>query len=281
MKSSYKGLVERACEKCYILTQGHHDFPPCYLYGSSEQSLWVHLPCQQVHLFLVCAFFGYLCKREKDTLKGKANKQWRPETTLWSVGNGIQRWVTSPFPSLLLHLVIGESRCNWKALMLLCVPFRSCSCLWEVDAVLLGCTSALSIPAPLRLASPLDLPCPATCGCTRTTVLKPLTFPYPYLSSQFSKIQHPQVSPPPNSASSSSQTRSNETLFCFWSVGVKPGRFTKNQRRWFQVLRNICNFSAPGFLGQASLGCTNCSCVLYVVDWIRITGIRVCFFSWK
>lgn len=49
-----------------------------------------------------------------------------------------------------------------KGLALLHVTFFTCSCLWEVDPVLSGCRSVLSILALLCLAAPLDLP--ATLG---------------------------------------------------------------------------------------------------------------------
>lgn len=153
----------------------------------------MHPPCQWMHLFLVCVFFGSFCKQERDMLERKANKQWRPETALLSVGNVIQPWVSvsgfSHNNASIPAVTFGCRRIQMylKGLMLLHVTFFTCSCLWEVDPVLSGCRSVLSILALLCLAAPL--------AChSRTTVLKPLTFPYPYLNGQFSKTQHPQIS---------------------------------------------------------------------------------------
>lgn len=152
----------------------------------------------------VCTF-RLCCKQERDVLERKANKQWRPETTFLSVGNVIQWWVSvSGFNhNASFHAVtFGYRRIQMslKHLMLLCVPFLSFSSLWEVHSVLPSCRSVLSILASLCLWSPLDLLCAVTSACTRTTVLKPLTFAYLHLNRQYNKIQHLQVSSPPNSA---------------------------------------------------------------------------------
>lgn len=181
----------------------------------------------------VCVF-QLCCKQERDMLERKANKQWRPETTFLSGGNEIQWWVSvSGFnhnnPSFH-DFTFGYRRIQMslKHLMLLCVPFLSFSSLWEVHSVLPSCKSVLSLLALLCLWSPLDLPCTVTCAYTRTTILKPLIFPYTYLTGQYNKIQHPQVSSSHNSAfpphkhdltkhsSSGSQIRK----FCLKTKGV-------------------------------------------------------------
>lgn len=206
-------------------------FPRCHLHGTelvSASHTAGDASCSLVCIFRLC------CKQERDMLERKANKQWRPETTFLSVGNGIQWWVSvSAFNhnnASFRAVTFGYRRVQMalKHLMLLCVPFLSCSSLWEVHSVLPSCRSVLSILSPLCLWSPLDLPCTVTCTCSRTTVLKPLTFPYFCLNSQYHKIHHPQLSSPPNSAfppdtpdltkhsSSGSQIRK----FCLKTKGV-------------------------------------------------------------
>lgn len=112
-----------------------------------------------------------------------------------------------------------------KHLMLLYVSFLSCFSLWEVHSVLPSCRSVLSILVLLCLCSPLNLPCAVTCVPTRTAVLKPLTFPYLYFNSKYSKVQLTQVFSLPSSAfpphkpdltSSGSQVRK----FCLKTEGI-------------------------------------------------------------
>lgn len=170
------------------------------------------------------------------TGKGYAWEKGKQAVKAWDnilvSGSWIQWWVLvtgfnhNNISFLAVTFGYRRIQVSLKYLMFLCVPFLSCSSLWEVHSMLPRCTNVLSNLASLCLWSLLDLPCAVTCDYTRATVLKPLTFLY--LNSQYNKIQHPQVSSAPNSAfpphkpdlTNHSSSGSQIGKFCLKTKGV-------------------------------------------------------------
>lgn len=115
MKSSWKRLVEWAGEKCYNLTEGHLSFPTCYLHGIEL----VSASCTAGdNLILLCIFFDCvanrkgICLRERQT----SNAGLRQHSCQWEMGSsdGSPFQALTTLPSVLIHLVIGESRWYWN-----------------------------------------------------------------------------------------------------------------------------------------------------------------------
>lgn len=185
-----------------------------------------------MHLVLVCVFFDCvanrkgICLRERQT----SNEGLRQHSCQWEMGSSdeslFQALIIIALPSMLLHLVIGESRCHWNTW------FSSMSPSWVAPACgkCIQCYPAAGVcwaSWPCCVFDP-PLPCTVTCARTGTTVLKPLTFPYPYLNSHYNKIQHTQVSSHPNPAFPSckhdltkhSSSGSQIRKFCLKTKGV-------------------------------------------------------------
>lgn len=80
----------------------------------------MHPPRQGMHLVLVCVFFNCvanrkgICLRERQTSNGGL----RQHSCQWEMGSRdesqFQALTVITLPSVLLHLVIGESRCHWN-----------------------------------------------------------------------------------------------------------------------------------------------------------------------
>lgn len=78
----------------------------------------MHPPRQEMHLLLVCVFFNCvanrkgICLRERQTSNGGLRQHSCQGEMRSSDESQFQALTIITLPSMILHLVIGESRCH-------------------------------------------------------------------------------------------------------------------------------------------------------------------------